>query len=76
MSAAALAAVERELERWEWQNRLDQRPKTYLGEEATTLLVEYTGIIYLRVRLISRLTQAISRLLVTCNGGHNAISVA
>jgi hypothetical protein len=48
MSAAALAAVERELERWEWQNRLDQRPKTYLGEEATTLLVEYTGIIYLR----------------------------
>ena len=48
MSAAALAAVERELERWEWRNRLDQRPKTDLGEEVTTLLVEDTGIIYFK----------------------------
>ena len=61
MSVAALAAVERELEAWEWRNRLDQRPKTDLGEEATTLLVEDTGIIYLRGCLISRLTQAISQ---------------
>ena len=40
MSAAALIAVERELERWEWRKRLAQRPRTDLGVEAATPLVE------------------------------------
>ena len=40
MSAAVLIAVERELARWEWRKRLAQRPKTDLGVEAATLLVE------------------------------------
>ena len=38
MSAAVLDAIERELARWEWQERLAQRPETDLGVEAATLL--------------------------------------
>ena len=33
-------AIERELERLEWQKRLAQHPKTDLGVEAATLLAE------------------------------------
>lgn len=40
MSAAVLTAVERELARSEWQKHLAQRPKTYLGVDAATLLAE------------------------------------
>ena len=40
MSAVVLTAVERELARWEWQEHLAHRPKTDLGVEAATLLVE------------------------------------
>ena len=40
MSAVALTAIERELERWEWRKRLAQRPETDLGVEAATLLME------------------------------------
>ena len=40
MGAAVLAAVERELERWEWRKRLALRPKTDLGIDAATLLAE------------------------------------
>jgi hypothetical protein len=40
MSAVVLTAVERELARWEWQERLAQRPTTDLGVEAATLLAE------------------------------------
>ena len=40
MSAVALAAIERELARWEWRKRLAQRPETDLGVEAATLLME------------------------------------
>ena len=40
VSDMALAAVERELARWEWRKRLAQRPKTDLGVEAATLLAE------------------------------------
>ena len=40
MSAVVLTAVERELARWEWQERLAQRPTTDLGVDAATLLAE------------------------------------
>ncbi len=40
MSAVALTAIERELERWEWRKRLARRPETDLGVEAATLLME------------------------------------
>ena len=40
ISAAVLTAVERELDRWEWGKRLAQRPKTDLGTDAATLLME------------------------------------
>ena len=40
MSTVVLAAVERELARWEWEEHLSQRPKTALGVEAATLLAE------------------------------------
>ena len=40
MSAVVITAVERELARWEWQERLAQRPTTNLGPEAATLLEE------------------------------------
>lgn len=40
MSTVVLAALERELARWEWRQHLTQRPKTDLGVEAATLLVE------------------------------------
>ena len=40
MSAVVLTAVERELARWEWQERLAQRPTTNLGVDAATLLAE------------------------------------
>ena len=35
-----LAVIEREVERWEWQNRLANRPETDLGVEVATLLAE------------------------------------
>ena len=38
MSTVVLAALERELARWEWRQHLTQRPKTDLGVEAATLL--------------------------------------
>ena len=37
---AVLTAVERELARWEWRERLEQRPTTDLGVEAAALLAE------------------------------------
>ena len=40
LSAAVLAAVERELDAWEWRKRLAQRPETDLGTDAATLLAE------------------------------------
>ena len=40
ISAAVLAAIERELARWERRQRLDQRPKTDLGIEVAALLME------------------------------------
>ena len=40
LSAAVLAAVERELEAWEWRNRLAKRSETELGVEAATLIAE------------------------------------
>ena len=40
MSAAVLAAVERELTRWEWRARLDRRPETGLRIAAAELLQE------------------------------------
>lgn len=38
MSAVVLRAVERELERLEWRERLAQRPTTDLGVDATALI--------------------------------------
>lgn len=38
ISAAVLTAVERELARWEWRERLAQRPQTELGVPAADLL--------------------------------------
>ena len=40
LSAAVLAAVERELEAWEWRKRWAQRPETDLGVDAATLIAE------------------------------------
>ena len=40
ISAAVLSAVERELARSEWRERLAQRPTTDLGVEAAALLAE------------------------------------
>ena len=40
ISATVLAAVERELARWEWRKHLAQRPETDLGIEAAALLGE------------------------------------
>jgi len=40
LGAAVLAAVERELEAWEWRKRLAQRPETDLGVDAATLVAE------------------------------------
>ena len=40
ISAAVLTAVERELARWEWRERLSQRPRTDLGVSAADLLHE------------------------------------
>lgn len=40
MSAVVLSAVERELERWEWQERLAQHPTTDLGVDAATIIAE------------------------------------
>ena len=40
MRAVALTAIEREMARWEWQKRLDQRPETDLGVDAAALLKE------------------------------------
>ena len=40
MSAVVLRAVERELERLEWRERLAQRPTTDLGVDAATIIAE------------------------------------
>ena len=40
MSTAVLDAIERELTRWEWRERLTNRPETDLGTDAATLLSE------------------------------------
>jgi hypothetical protein len=40
LSASVLAAVERELDVWEWRKRLAQRPATDLGVGAATLITE------------------------------------
>ena len=40
MSAAVLTAIERELARWEWRERLAQRPRTHLRIGAAALLAE------------------------------------
>ena len=40
MSAVVLSAVERELVRWEWRDRLAQRPETDLGVDAAALLAD------------------------------------
>ncbi len=40
MRAVVLAAIERELERWEWRKHLAQRPETDLGVDVAALLME------------------------------------
>ena len=40
MSSVVLTALERELERLDWQEQLSQRPKTDLGVDAATLIAE------------------------------------
>ncbi|MDE2757704.1 MAG: toxin-antitoxin system HicB family antitoxin [Acidobacteriota bacterium] len=40
LSASVLAALERELARWEWRKHLARRPKTSLGVPAVALLME------------------------------------
>ena len=40
VSAVVLSAVERELERLEWQERLARHPTTDLGIDAATLVAE------------------------------------
>ena len=40
MSALVVSAVEHELARWTWRERLARRPKTDLGVDAATLLAE------------------------------------
>ena len=40
LSAAVLAAVERELEAWEWRKRLAERSETQLGMDAAALIAE------------------------------------
>ena len=40
LRASVLAALERELARWEWRKRLAQRPKTSLGMPAVALVME------------------------------------
>lgn len=40
ISSVVIAAVERELDRREWRKRLDGRPETNLGIEASALLLE------------------------------------
>ena len=44
VSAAVLAAVERELEAWEWRERLARRPETDLGVDAATLVAEARAV--------------------------------
>ena len=40
LSAAVLAAIERDLAKWEWWQRWEQRPITDLGVDAATLIAE------------------------------------
>lgn len=40
ISEVAIIAIQRELERWEWRNRLAQRPKTILSKPAAELLAQ------------------------------------
>ena len=50
LSASVLAALEHELERWEWRKRLAQRPKTSLGVPAAALLLEERSDRDLKIR--------------------------
>ncbi len=49
MSAFVLTAVERELDRWEWQERLAERPKTDLGVPAVKLLAAERAARYMEI---------------------------
>ena len=49
MSALVLSALERELESREWQERLAQRPLTYLGVEASSLLAAERSARYMEM---------------------------
>ncbi|MDE0376482.1 MAG: toxin-antitoxin system HicB family antitoxin [bacterium] len=40
ISAAVLAAVERELAMWEWRGHMARRPETDLGVDTATLIAE------------------------------------
>ena len=40
MSTAVLDAIKRELARWEWRERLAERPETDLGTDAATLVAD------------------------------------
>ena len=40
LSAAVLAAVERELKAWEWRKRLAERSERELGVDAATLIAD------------------------------------
>ena len=40
ISAAVLAAVERELEMWEWREHMARRPETDLGVDAAALIAD------------------------------------
>ena len=40
ISAAVLAAVERELAMWEWRDHMARRPETDIGTDAATLIAE------------------------------------
>ena len=44
INAIVLTAIERELDRRDWQKHLAQRPKTNLGVEASALLMEKRSI--------------------------------
>ena len=49
MSALVLVALERELANREWQERLAQRPMTYMGVEASTLLAAERSARYMEM---------------------------
>ncbi len=49
MSALVLTALERELSNREWQQSLAQRPMTYLGVEASSLLAAERSARYMEM---------------------------